>query len=340
MMPPSTASIESLADELRRGNRRALAQAITLVESTHPEHRVRAQSLIQHLLPASGASLRIGISGPPGAGKSTFLDAFGSYLADKNHKVAVLAIDPSSVQRQQGSGSGGAILGDKTRMSTLALHKNAFIRPSPSRGMLGGTAPKTYETIILCEAAGYDTLFIETVGVGQSEVNVANLTDMLILILPPASGDSLQGIKRGIMEVADLILINKADGNTEKMARLSAQNYHAAVRLLPQKRDSWHTSVIAISALAKKGLDETEHVLKQFKQDAQTSGYLANERNKQAQNAFWQSLHQTLYEHLHTEPKLKKIIQQLYKRIEQKQATPQQAANDAILALYAQHNKG
>ena len=325
---------ESLADGVRRGNKRALAQAITLIESTHPEHQRRAQSLVQRLLPASGQSLRIGISGPPGAGKSTFLDAFGSHLADKNHKVAVLAIDPSSVQK------GGAILGDKTRMSSLALHANAFIRPSPSLGMLGGTAPKTYETIILCEAAGYDTIFIETVGVGQSEVHVANVTDMLILILPPASGDALQGIKRGIMEVADLILINKADGATEKIARQTAQQYHSAVGLLPQKKDPWRTDVITVSALEKKGLDETEQAITLFKRHAETSGLLHRQRDEQAHNAFWQNLQQTLYDHVQAEPALQKVIHQLYKKIEQKQLTPQQAASDAMRALYPQRNKG
>jgi LAO/AO transport system kinase len=242
--------VAALAEQVRAGNRVALARAITLIESRKPAHRPQARQLLTLLNGDAGRSRRVGITGGPGVGKSTLIDALGSYLTGQGHRVAVLAVDPSS------SRSGGAILGDKTRMAQLAADPNAFIRPSPSSGTLGGVARTTRETILLCEAAGFDVVLVETVGVGQSEVTVAGMVDFFLVLMLAGGGDELQGIKKGVMELADMIAITKADGGNEGAARLAAGDYKAALHILTPASASWKPPVITISAREGLGLDE------------------------------------------------------------------------------------
>ena len=244
-MPPE---LEDLATDVRRGDRRALARAITIVESTRSDHRSQATALVDALLPDAGRARRIGISGVPGAGKSTLIEALGLHAIAAGHRVAVLAVDPSS------SISGGSILGDKTRMADLGRHPDAFIRPTPAAGTLGGVARRTREAMVLCEAARFDIVIVETVGVGQSEVAVADLVDLFVLVASPAGGDELQGIKRGIMELADVIAVNKADGDLADAAQRSASDLRHAVHLLRPKRPAWEVAVLTCSALTGAGV--------------------------------------------------------------------------------------
>src|SRR5512139_1322534 len=228
----------SLAAGIRAGDRATLARAITRIENTRADHRQTAHRLVQELLPATGKAVRLGITGAPGAGKSTTIDALGTYLTGQGHKVAVLAVDPSS------SRTGGSILGDKTRMARLAIDANAFIRPSPSSGTLGGVAAKTRETMLLCEAAGYDVVLVETVGVGQSETAVADMTDFFLVLMLPGAGDELQGIKKGVVELADMIAVNKADGDNVERAKAAAAEYQAALHILTPRTPNWSPPVV------------------------------------------------------------------------------------------------
>ena len=263
-----------------------LSQAITLLESTRPDHRQIAQKVLEGCLPHSGKSIRIGITGVPGAGKSTFIEAFGSYLTKAGRRLAVLAIDPSSQK------SKGSILGDKTRMETLAGDPNAFIRPSPSAGSLGGVARKTRESIILCEAAGYDVIFIETVGVGQSEVAVHSMTDLFMLLMLSGAGDELQGIKRGIMEMADLIVVTKADGENVGKASLAQALYQNALHLFPPSESGWKPAVLTASAIEDRGLDAILHQIEAYFTLTRNNGYLLHKRRQQAR--YW--MHETINE--------------------------------------------
>jgi len=238
-----------LAEKLLAGDRRALSRAITMIESENPKHGDTAQALLNTLLPHTGKSLRLGITGVPGVGKSTFIETFGQHAIDQDCKVAVLAIDPSSPK------TGGSILGDKTRMENLARHQQAYVRPSPSRGMLGGIARKTYDTMLLCEAAGFDLLIIETVGVGQSETTVVNLVDVFMLLLAPAGGDDLQGIKRGIMEMADILVVNKSDGDLVTAAERVRRDTAAALHILRPRDGIWQPPVLTCSAAHGTGID-------------------------------------------------------------------------------------
>jgi LAO/AO transport system kinase len=260
---------------VRRGERRALAKAITLVESTLPEHQSRAQALIAKILPARGTSMRLGISGVPGVGKSTFIEALGIYLIATGHKVAVLAVDPSS------SLTGGSILGDKTRMEKLSLRDEAFIRPSPSSGALGGVTDHTREAMLLCEAAGYDIIIVETVGVGQSEIAVAAMTDMFVLMQLPNAGDDLQAIKKGIMELADLVVFNKADIDALASQRAVAQ-MRAALSLLRPVSAHWAPQVVSLSALKQDGLEVFWQHVSDFRLKMQASGEFESKRKHQA----------------------------------------------------------
>lgn len=241
--------IEQIEAGIRDGDRRALAKGITLVESQKPEHRQQAQQILEQLLPDTGRSIRLGISGVPGVGKSTFIEALGQHVLAQGHRLAVLAVDPSS-QR-----SGGSILGDKTRMEQLCRQQQAFIRPSPSGETLGGVAGKTRETMLLCEAAGYDVIFVETIGIGQSEITVASMVDFFLLLQLANAGDELQGIKKGVMEVADAIVINKADGDNLAAAQLAAQQLENALHILRPKTPSWQVPVHTCSALEQQGID-------------------------------------------------------------------------------------
>lgn len=261
-------------DDLLAGNRRALAKAITLVESTRDADRDAAQELIQAALPHSGHSIRIGISGSPGVGKSTFIEAFGQHLIEQGHKVAVLAVDPSSPV------SGGSILGDKTRMEELSRHPNAFIRPSPSAGALGGVAQKTRETKLLCEAAGYDVILVETVGVGQSEYQVAGMVDFFLVLMLPSAGDELQGIKKGILELADAVVINKADGELATQAERTRGHYQSALDLLG-RRGQWTPRVLTCSALQHTRIDAIWDLVTEFRAQAEDSGAFGERRARQ-----------------------------------------------------------
>ncbi|MBX3284786.1 MAG: methylmalonyl Co-A mutase-associated GTPase MeaB, partial [Actinobacteria bacterium] len=250
------ADVEELAGAVVAGDRRALARAITLVESTRADHRSQAAALLDEVLPRSGGAVRVGISGPPGVGKSTFIEAVGSHVTGAGHRLAVLAVDPSS------SRSGGSILGDKTRMETLARNPQAFIRPSPSGGELGGVARRTREAMLLCEAAGFDVVVVETVGVGQSELAVADLVDLFVLLASPSGGDDLQGIKRGIMELADLVVVTKADGDLATSANHAAADLRRAIHLLRPKYEGLETETLLVSSPTGTGIAEVwDHVV-------------------------------------------------------------------------------
>ena len=273
--------LQDIADGVRTGNVRALAKAITLIESRNLDHSLAATTLLDELLPDTGKSIRIGISGVPGAGKSTFIEAFGMYLLQQGHKVAVLAVDPSSQI------SGGSILGDKTRMEELARQANAFIRPSPAGQTLGGVARKTRETMLVCEAAGFDVIIVETVGVGQSEITVASMVDFFLLLQLPNAGDELQGIKRGVMEIADAILINKAEGDNRPKADLARQQYANALHMLKPKSLNWQVPALLCSALHGEGIAEAWSAIKDFRVRMQQSGEFENKRRLQASDWMW-----------------------------------------------------
>jgi len=260
---------------------RALAKAITLIESRHPEHGIKAAELIDELMPDTGNSIRIGISGVPGVGKSTFIEALGMNLIKQDHKIAILAVDPSSQL------SGGSILGDKTRMEELAREKNAFIRPSPSGDTLGGVARKTRETMLLCEAAGYDVIVVETVGVGQSEITVASMVDFFLLLQLANAGDELQGIKKGVMEIADAIVINKAEGDNRPRAELARRQYLNALHLLKPKSANWQVPAMLCSALHNQGITEIWETVSDFVATMKKHGEFESKRSLQANDWMW-----------------------------------------------------
>jgi len=308
---------------LKQGNRRALAKAITLVESKLDSHRLEAQTLLETLLPDTGNSIRIGISGIPGVGKSTFIEAFGKHLISLGKKVAVLAVDPSSPVR------GGSILGDKTRMEELSREDNAFIRPSPSEGALGGVAQKTRETMLLCEAAGYDVILVETVGVGQSEYEVAAMVDFFLVLMIPNAGDELQGIKRGIMELADALVINKADGESINLATRTQQHYQSAFHLI-RHGAFWTPRVETCSALNKQGVDKVWHMIEAYQNLAVEHNAFHAKRAKQ--NADWMKklIHQMLEQRLKQNPNIQDKIQELQQGVIESRVTPFTAAKTII----------
>jgi LAO/AO transport system kinase len=270
------------------GDRRALARAITLIESTRRDHRDEASALLEAIMPHTGKSIRVGISGAPGVGKSTFIEALGNHVIEQGLKPAVLTVDPSSTI------SGGSILGDKTRMETLARRPEAYIRPSPSGNTLGGVTRRSRETLLLCEAAGFDAIIVETVGVGQSETRVADMTDMFVLLLQPGAGDQLQGIKRGIMELADMILVNQADDGREELARNSAREYQHALHLLRPRSKHWTVEVATCSARDNEGIDTAWDAVLRHKAALKDSGELAAMRAEQARAWLWSELQDSL----------------------------------------------
>ncbi len=273
-------SVTEYFNGIKAGNRTILSKAITLIESSSESHQKIAEELIELCLPFSGKSIRIGITGVPGVGKSTFIEALGTFLIEqKNNKIAVLAIDPSSKK------TGGSILGDKTRMNKLSVNEHAFIRPSPSSGTLGGVAEATRETIILCEAAGFDTILIETVGVGQSEIEVKSMVDFFLLLMLAGAGDELQGIKRGIMEIADAIIINKADGDNKINAKLAIREYKNAIHLFPANSNDWIPKVDACSAIENTGIENVWKIIESFKNLTISNGSFEESRKQQAK--FW-----------------------------------------------------
>jgi LAO/AO transport system kinase len=283
------ADVPKLVSALREGSRTALARCISVVESQKETDRIIANALLRELIPYSGNSIRIGISGVPGAGKSTFIESFGTWLCSLGRKVAVLAVDPSS---ELGKGS---ILGDKTRMNELAANENAFIRPSPSAGNLGGVARRTRESIYLCEAAGFDTILVETVGVGQNEIAVHHMVDVFLLLSLAGTGDELQGIKRGITELADIILVNKADGENLPRAKAARQDLLRAIHFMPEKESTWTPEIILTSAIEKKGLEETWENILRFEHQTKQSDYFYKHRKDQKLNWFEEMLKETLW---------------------------------------------
>ncbi|GAA6135210.1 methylmalonyl Co-A mutase-associated GTPase MeaB [Oceaniserpentilla sp. 4NH20-0058] len=313
-------------NDIKSGNRRALAKAITLVESKLDNHREQAQDLLNELLPATGKSIRIGITGIPGVGKSTFIEAFGLHLIAQGKKVAVLAVDPSSPLR------GGSILGDKTRMELLSREQNAYIRPSPSEGALGGVAQKTRETMLLCEAAGFDVILVETIGVGQSEYEVAAMVDFFLVLMLPNAGDELQGIKRGIMELADALVINKADGESINLAKQTQQHYKNALHLLTS--DSfWQPQVKACSAIEKSGIHDVWGMISEFEHQAKSNGFFEHNRAKQTQDWLDKLIQEMLTLKLKQNPKVNAQLPQLQQDVLNKQTTPYNAAQQIIKLL-------
>jgi LAO/AO transport system kinase len=291
-----SATISSMASAIRSGDRASLARAITLVESKRADHQATAHRLVQELLRDTGNAVRLGITGAPGAGKSTMIDALGTFLTAAGHKVAVLAVDPSSTR------TGGSILGDKTRMARLGQDPNAFIRPSPSSGTLGGVAAKTRETMLICEAAGFDVIVVETVGIGQSETAVSDMTDFFLALMIPGAGDELQGIKKGVVELADMIAVNKADGDNVARARVAAADYRAALNILAPRSPNWAPPVVTFSALTGNGVPELWTQVEAHRAAMTKSGELATRRREQQVKWMWSMLEERLTARLRSDP--------------------------------------
>lgn len=307
---------------IKSGDRTMLSRAITLIESTLPAHNEIAQEVIDKCLPYAGNSYRIGISGVPGVGKSTFIETLGMHITKNNRTLAVLAIDPSSER------SHGSILGDKTRMEQLSTNKNAFIRPSPTGGSLGGVARKTRETIILCEAAGFDTIFIETVGVGQSEITVRSMVDFFVLLMLAGAGDELQGIKRGIMEIADMIAITKADGENKRKALSAKKEYQNALHLFPPTESGWKPEVITCSSLEKHGIDDLwQFVEKYF---STKNDFIEVQRQGQAKHWMYETINHNLKSAFYSDKTIKQLLNILEKKVASEQVSPFEAAKQLI----------
>jgi GTPase len=323
---------DDLAAALRAGDRRALARAVTLVESTRADHRAEAEALVEAILPDTGKATRLGISGPPGAGKSTFIERFGLDGLARGRRIAVLAVDPASKR------GGGAILGDKTRMTELARAPGAFIRPSPGGAMMGGVARRTRETVFLCEAAGFDTVIVETVGAGQSETSVAEMVDMFVLILPPAAGDELQGLKRGIIELADLVLINKADGELLHHAKRSAADYTNALRLIRPRITGWETPVRAVSALTGAGIDAVWDEVGRFRLMLEASGEWAARRAEQARTALLTEIGDGLLAQFRAAPRVVASFAEIEREVREGKRTPADGARE-LLKAFAAHEE-
>jgi LAO/AO transport system kinase len=303
-MKSPAANASALAADIHGGDRATLARAITLIESKRADHRKAAHLLVQELLPRTGHAVRLGITGAPGAGKSTTIDALGTYLTGLGHKVAVLAVDPSS------SRTGGSILGDKTRMARLAGDPQAFIRPSPASGTLGGVAAKTRETMLVCEAAGYDVVLVETVGIGQSETAVADMTDFFLVLMLPGGGDELQGLKKGIVELADMIAVNKADGDNVQRAKVAAADYRAALNILSPHSANWSPPVLTYSALTGNGITELWAQVLAHKDKMSASGELATRRREQQVKWMWSMLEERLTARLRSDPAVRAKLRQ------------------------------
>ncbi|MEN8250099.1 MAG: methylmalonyl Co-A mutase-associated GTPase MeaB [Bacteroidota bacterium] len=322
------ADIDNMKKKVLSGDPVALGKAITLIESKKDEDRLTANQLLSEILSQTGNSLRIGITGVPGVGKSTFIDTLGELITSQGKKLAVLAIDPSSPQ------SKGSILGDKTRMSKLAGNQNAFIRPSASGGNLGGVASNTMDSILLCEAAGYDVVLIETVGVGQSEVAVKNMTDVFLLLMLAGAGDELQGIKRGIMEMADILVINKADGDNIANANLARKAYENALHLFSPRETGWSPPVLTCSSISGKGVENVWYQVNEYAESISKNGELKNIREEQKKHWLESMLSAEVMDHIQKDKQLQPILTKLEKEVLKGNLTPQQAVQDILNAFF------
>lgn len=332
--PPETPvkrglSLDEVVNGVLNNDRTILARAITLVESNAYKHIEKAQQILNRILPHTGNALRIGITGVPGAGKSTFIEALGCYLCDLGLRVAVLAVDPSS------SITGGSVLGDKTRMEKLSREKNAFIRPSPSGGTLGGVNRKTRETMLLCEAAGYDVILIETIGVGQSEVVVRSMVDMFALIVLTGAGDELQGMKKGVMELADVIIVNKADGDNEQKALIAQKEYNQIVHYIRPATEGWETKAFTCSGYYGNGIDVIWEEMKSFQKTIETTGFLEKRRQSQVRDWIYAMIKDQLEQKFFNHPEVKKVLPET----EQAVITGKQPVTQAVKYLFEQYEK-
>ncbi len=323
-----TLSTDDYVKGILDGNITTLAQAITLVESSNPAHHAQAQEIIEACLPHSGNSIRIGITGVPGAGKSSFIEATGNMITSLRHKLAVLAIDPSSER------SGGSILGDKTRMESISSNKDIFIRPSPAAGSLGGVARKSRETIILCEAAGFDVIFIETVGVGQSETAVHSMTDMFLMLQISGAGDELQGIKRGIMEMADMMVVTKADGENKTKAEVAKSQYQSAMRLFPMPESQWRPEAFTCSSVEKTGLEEVWKGVEQYIEHVKGNGYFMHNRQRQLKYWMYETINDALKSSFFNNPLIEEMLPK-YERSVLESKTSSFVAAKELLDMYA-----
>ncbi len=309
------------------GNRAALARAITLVESKRADHQTLARELVQRLLPRTGRAMRVGITGAPGVGKSTTIDTLGTFLTGRGHKVAVLAVDPSSAR------TGGSILGDKTRMARLAADDHAFIRPSPAAGTLGGVAARTRESLLICEAAGYDVVLVETVGIGQSETAVADMTDFFLVLMLPGAGDELQGLKKGVVELADMIAVNKADGDNLERAKAAAAEYRAALHILAQHSPTWSAPVITCSALTGAGIDDLWTRVVEHRRLVAASGEFEARRRAQQVKWMWAMFDERLRERLRSDAKLRSRLPAIEEAVAEGRLSPSLAVEEIARTL-------
>ncbi|MCF8230927.1 MAG: methylmalonyl Co-A mutase-associated GTPase MeaB [Bacteroidales bacterium] len=326
----NTYTPKQYVDSILSGDRYMLSRAITLIESSAPKHQEKAQDIVEKCLPYSGNSIRIGITGVPGVGKSTFIESVGKHLTGQGHKLAVLAVDPSSNR------SKGSILGDKTRMTELSTDENAFIRPSPASGSLGGVARKTRESIILAEAAGYDVIFVETVGVGQSETTVHSMVDFFLLLMLAGAGDELQGIKRGIMEMADAILINKADGNNLNNARQARNEYKKALHLFPPTESGWIPKVDVCSSHTGLGIENVWRIINDYYHHTFSNGYFREKRNQQARMFMYDAVNQALKDNFYNDEKMKQMLPAIEKDLLNARISSYKAARKLLKAYYGE----
>ena len=318
---------EAARQAIRAGERRALAQAITLIESTRPDRQALGQEILEGLVADTGGAVRVGLTGPPGVGKSTFVEALGLYLLEQGHRVAVLAVDPSSPV------TGGSILGDKTRMERLAQDERAFIRPSPSGGALGGVAHRTRETMLLCEAAGHDVVLVETVGIGQSEIAVRSMVDFFAVLLQPGAGDELQGIKKGALELADALVVNKADGDQEALAQRTRHEYAQALQLLRPTSSAWKPMVRVASAFTGAGVLEVWQTVLDHREAMEASGELEARRRSQAREWMWTLLGEGLQQAFRQHPAVSARVERLEAEVEAQKVTPAAAARELLAAF-------